>query len=424
MLLLFGSLFLLFLLNVPLSFGVGLASLIWLLFSGVDIPLVVLAHRFLRGLDSFPLLAIPFFMLAGQFMSRGGVARRLIDFAESLVGSFKGGLAHINIMVSMFFAGMTGSAVSDTTAIGSILIPAMIDNGYERDVTVAITATSSVIGVIIPPSIVVVIYAIVAEVSVGDLLLAGIIPGILLGFALMAAVAVIAHRRGYQSVAKFSIRNILRTFRRSFLSLITVIIVVGGIYGGIFTPTEASIIAAVYAFILSTLVYRELTWYEIRKIFVDTAKVCSLGLFLLGTTSIFGWIVATQQIPQIIFDFVMSVTANKTIILLSIILLLLLIGTVLESVAAILILVPILAPIGLNVGLDPIHFGMIIVLAIALGLSTPPVGVCIFVACGLANAQVSSVVKAIIPFFLVSLVVLLLVAFIPQISLFIPNLMQ
>jgi C4-dicarboxylate transporter DctM subunit len=319
---------------------------------------------------------------------------------------------------------MTGSAVSDTTAIGSILIPAMIDNGYEKDVTVAITATSSVIGVIIPPSIVVVIYAIVAEVSVGDLLLAGIVPGILLGLALMAAVAVIARRRGYQSVAKLSIRNILRTFRRSFLSLITVIIVVGGIYGGIFTPTEASIIAAVYAFILSTLVYRELNWREIRKIFVDTATVCSLGLFLLGTTSIFGWIVATQQIPQIIFDFVMSVTANKTILLLSMILLLLLIGTVLESVAAILILVPILAPIGLNVGLDPIHFGMIIVLAIALGLSTPPVGVCIFVACGLANAQVSSVMKAIIPFFLVSLAVLLLVAFIPQISLFIPNLMR
>jgi len=424
MLLLFGSLIILFLLNVPLSIAVGLASIIWIVFSGVDIPLVIVAHRFLRGLDSFPLIAIPFFMLAGQFMSKGSCAQRLIDFADALVGWLRGGLAHINVMASMFFAGMTGSAVSDTSAIGSILIPAMVKSGYGRDVTAAVTATSSVIGIIIPPSVTIVIYAIVAEVSIGSLLFAGIIPGIMLGLALMAAVAIYARLKGYEAVSTFSISQSLHTFKRAFLSMITVIIVVGGIYGGIFTATEASIVAAVYSFILVKFIYREITWRDTFTIFIETSKLASLGLFLYGLCSVFSWIVATQQVPEIIFNFLTGITTNHTVILLMIITLLLALGTVLESMAAILIFVPILGPIGAMLGLDPIHFGMIICLAIGLGLATPPVGVCIFIACGLAEVQVSKVAMAVIPYFIASLIVLLLVAFIPWLSLYIPSLLM
>jgi len=424
MLILFGSLIPLFLLNVPLAFAIGLGCFFWLLWGGVDMPLVVLAHRFMRGLDSFPLLAIPFFMLAGQFMSKGGIAQKLIDMASALVGSFRGGLAHVNIAASMFFAGMTGSAVSDATAIGSLLIPAMRKSGYKKDFTVAVTGTASVIGIVIPPSIPAVIYGLVAEISVGDLLLAGIIPGIILGLSFMISAYIISVRDGYQPAVKFSFMNIGINLQRSFLSLITIIIVVGGIYAGIFTPTEASIVAAVYSFFLAKFIYRDLKWKDLPKIFIETASISSMGIFLLGTTNVFGYIIATQGIPELILNAMFAVTSNKNIILLFIIGILLAVGCVLEAVAIILILVPILAPIALKLGMDPIHFGATTVLAIAIGLFTPPVGVCLFVACGLGEATVSEVIPALVPFLIASLIVLLLVAFIPELSLLIPRLMR
>ena len=424
MLILFGSLIPLFLLNVPLAFAIGLGCFFWLLWGGVDMPLVVLAHRFMRGLDSFPLLAIPFFMLAGQFMSKGGIAQKLIDMASALVGSFRGGLAHVNIAASMFFAGMTGSAVSDATAIGSLLIPAMRKRGYKKDFTVAVTGTASVIGIVIPPSIPAVIYGLVAEISVGDLLLAGIIPGIILGLSFMISAYIISVRDGYQPAVKFSFMNIGINLQRSFLSLITIIIVVGGIYAGIFTPTEASIVAAVYSFFLAKFIYRDLKWKDLPKIFIETASISSMGIFLLGTTNVFGYIIATQGIPELILNAMFAVTSNKNIILLFIIGILLAVGCVLEAVAIILILVPILAPIALKLGMDPIHFGATTVLAIAIGLFTPPVGVCLFVACGLGEATVSEVIPALVPFLIASLIVLLLVAFIPELSLLIPRLMR
>jgi len=424
MLILFGSLIPLFLLNVPLAFALGLGCFFWLIWGGTDMPLVVLAHRFMRGLDSFPLLAIPFFMLAGQFMSKGGIAQKLIDMAAALVGSFRGGLAHVNIAASMFFAGMTGSAVSDATAIGSILMPAMMKNGYRKDFTVAVTGTASVIGIVIPPSIPAIIYGLVAEISVGDLLLAGILPGIILGLSFMITAYLIAIRDGYQPAVKFSLANIWVNLRKSFLSLITVIIVVGGIYAGAFTPTEASIVAAVYAFFLAKFVYRDLQWKDLPKIFIETASISSLGIFLLGTTNIFGYIIATQGIPELILNGIMAITTNRTVILLFIIATLLALGCVLEAVAMILILVPILAPIALKLGLDPIHFGAITILATAIGLVTPPVGVCLFVACGLAKAKMSEVIRAIMPFLVASLAVLILVAFFPEISLLVPKYMR
>lgn len=421
---LFGSLIVFFILNVPLAIAVGLSCVLWMILSPGDIPNLVIAHRFVRGLDSFPLMAIPFFMMAGQFMNQGGIARRLIDFAYSLVGSFRGGLAHINIMVSMFFAGMTGSGVADTSAIGSLLIPSMRESGYKKEVAVSVTAISSVIGVIIPPSIVAVMYAIVAEISVGRLMLAGALPGIMLGLGLMGVVVVLSRKRGYPPAGKFDIKNILPSFKKSILALMTVVIVVGGIYAGVVTPTEASIICAVYSFILSKFVYRTLKWKQIPRILIDTGIVCSLGLFLLGTTSVFSWIIATQQIPQEIFNLITGITTNEVIILLGMIAVLLLVGTVLESIAAIIIMVPIIQPIALAIGLDPIHFGAIVVLSVGLGLATPPVGVCLFVACGIGDTKVTQIIGALLPFFLVALAVLLLVAFVPQISLFIPSLMM
>jgi len=340
------------------------------------------------------------------------------------VGSFRGGLAHVNISASMFFAGMTGSAVSDATAIGSLLIPAMRKSGYKKDFTVAVTGTASVIGIVIPPSIPAVIYGLVAEISVGDLLLAGIIPGIILGLSFMISAYIISVRDGYQPAVKFSFMNIGINLKKSFLSLITIIIVVGGIYAGIFTPTEASIVAAVYSFFLAKFIYRDLKWKDLPKIFIETASISSMGIFLLGTTNVFGYIIATQGIPELILNAMFAVTSNRNIILLFIIGILLAVGCVLEAVAIILILVPILAPIALKLGMDPIHFGATTVLAIAIGLFTPPVGVCLFVACGLGEATVSEVIPALVPFLIASLIVLLLVAFIPELSLLIPKYMR
>jgi C4-dicarboxylate transporter DctM subunit len=423
MLLLFGSMALLFLLGVPLAYGVGISSMIWLVASGSGVPLTLVVHRTMTGLDNFTLLAIPLFMIAGKIMNQGGIAKRLIDFADALVGHLKGGLAHINVVVSMLFAGMTASAAADTSAIGSILIPSMIDNGYDTDATVAVTAISSVIGIIIPPSITAVIYAITAEVSVGKLLLAGIIPGILLGLAQMGATAYLARKRGWVPYTKFSTANVVKSLKRAFLPMGTVLIVVGGIYGGIFTPTEAGVAAVVYAFILVKFVYKSLKWRDLVPMLVDTAVTGSLGLFLVTTSTIFSWIMAREQVPAVVFRALTSITTNPTLIILLIIAALLIVGTFLDSLAAIIILVPILQPIALQLGMDPIHFGAMVVLALGLGLATPPVGVCLFVACGIAKCKVSEIFGALLPYFLACLVVLLLVAFIPQLSLFIPSLM-
>jgi C4-dicarboxylate transporter DctM subunit len=420
--LLFGGLVFLLLINVPVVFALGVTSAVWIL-TVKKIPLILVVHQMFRGLDSFPLIAMPFFILAGQIMDHINATQRLMRLAEALVGHLKGGLAHINIMASMFFAGITGSAVADTSAIGSLVIPSMIKQGYKAGFSVAVTAVASVIGVIIPPSILMVLYGVSVELSVGKLLLAGALPGILLGLSQMSTVAWYAHKEGYPSVDKFAFARVWKTSKDAFLSLMVVGIIVGGIYGGFFTPTEAAVVAVLYALVLGFFVYRNITFMDLPKIFIETGIVGASGVFILTTTTVFAWIVTSENIPQMIINGIFSIISNKIIILLLINLALLICGTFLPGIAAIIVLAPILHPIGLQLGLDPIHFGVVVVLNLSIGLVSPPVGPCLFVSCAIGQCSISQALKPLIPLYFASVAALLVVTFVPWISLAIPNLM-
>lgn len=408
--------------GTPLSFVIGLTALIAFLIG--DYPLLMLVQRFFSGLDSFSLMAVPFFILAGNLMNTGGITQKLVDFAHSLVGHIRGGLAHTNIVVSMFFAGITGSAVADTSAIGSILIPAMIKKGYGKGFSAAVTASSSTIGPIIPPSILMVIYGITTGVSIGGLFLAGLIPGILIGLALMVVAYFISVKRNYpQRERMVSLREFLRDFKNAIIPLIAPLIIMGGILIGVFTPTEASVIAVAYAFIVSFFVYDELSWSDLPKILLDSAITTGSILLIIGTANILGWIISVEQIDQLIAQVLTSFTGNKYLFLLFINILFLFLGTFMEAGATIIILTPVLAPIAVQLGIDPLHFGFVTVLNLVIGLTTPPLGLCLFVACGIAKIKLKELAIAIYPFILAEIAVLMLVTYFPVFTTWVPRLM-
>jgi len=409
--------------NVPIAIGTGLAAYIGILSTG-DLPIAVLVQRMFVGLDTFTLIAIPLFIFTGRMMALGGVTRDLINLSSVLVGFLRGGLAYINIVASMFFAGITGSAASDTASIGAILIPAMIEKGYEKDFSVAVTATSSTIGVMIPPSIPMVVYGVAAGTSIGRLFLGGIVPGILVGFALMGVTFFLARKRNYPVEIRISFKQSLRIVLKGIPALMTIIIILGGIVSGFFTPTEAAGIAALYSFLLGIFYYRELKLREIPGILLEVATTTGVVALMIATASALGWLFANQGIPQIIGHAILSVTDNKIIILLLVNLLLLFVGTWLDLSPAVIIFTPILLPIVQKMGIDPVHFGVIVVVNLAIGLFTPPVGVCLFVACGIAGISIADTVKAFIPFFLAMVLVLLLITYIPQLVMFLPNLLM
>jgi C4-dicarboxylate transporter DctM subunit len=420
---LFGFLIVLLLINIPVVFALGVTSIIWIL-TVKQIPLVLVVHRMFRGLDSFPLIAMPFFILAGLVLDRIGATRKLMNLADSLVGHFKGGLAHINVVASMFFAGITGSAVADTSAIGSLLIPAMVKQGYKAAFSVAVTAVSSVIGVIIPPSILMVLYAVATELSVGKMLLAGAIPGLTLGISQMVVIALYAHKKNYPTGDSFQLKRVFGTGKSAILPMMVVVIIVGGIYGGIFTPTEAAVIAVLYTFFLGFFVYRNLTFVDLKHIFIEAGVIGASGVFILTTTDVFAWIITSENIPQMIIESIFVITTSKLLILIFLNIALLLCGTFLPGIAAIIVLAPILHPIGLQLGLDPIHFGVVVVLNLSIGLVTPPVGPCLFVSCAIGKCSISETVKPLLPLYLASIAALLLITFIPWFSMAIPNLMR
>ncbi|MCG8513585.1 MAG: TRAP transporter large permease [Halanaerobiales bacterium] len=408
--------------GTPLSFVIGLTALIAFLIG--DYPLLMLVQRFFSGLDSFSLMAVPFFILAGNLMNTGGITQKLVDFAHSLVGHIRGGLAHTNIVVSMFFAGITGSAVADTSAIGSILIPAMIKKGYGKGFSAAVTASSSTIGPIIPPSILMVIYGITTGVSIGGLFLAGLIPGILIGLALMVVAYFISVKRDYpQRESMVSLREFLRDFKNAIIPLIAPLIIMGGILIGVFTATEASVIAVAYAFIVSFFVYDELSWSDLPKILLDSAITTGSILLIIGTANILGWIISVEQIDQVIAQVLTSFTGNKYLFLLFINILFLFLGTFMEAGATIIILTPVLAPIAVQLGIDPLHFGFVTVLNLVIGLTTPPLGLCLFVACGIAKIKLKELAIAIYPFILAEIAVLMLVTYFPVFTTWVPSLM-
>lgn len=406
--------------RMPIAFSLGLSCLVYVLLKGI--PLIILPMKMYSGIDVFILLSIPGFILAGNLMNHGGLTEKIVAFCNHLLGHVRGGLAMANIGASMFFAGISGTAVSDTASIGSVMIPAMKKEGYDAGFSCAVTASSSTIGPIIPPSVPMIIAATLTGLSVGKLFLAGAVPGLLLGIGLMAVVFFIAEKRQYPKHPKSSFRQIIHGFKDTFWALLMTLIILFGIVGGVFTPTEASVIAVIYALLVGSLIYKRLSWRTLPVIVLDAMKTSASLMILVGFANLFGWILITEHVPQSISAGLLQISDNKYLVLLLINLLLIFVGTFMETIAALLILFPILLKVATGVGVDPIHFSVIAVLNLMIGLTTPPVGVCLFVSSSIGKVSISTVSKAGMPFLLVSLVVLALVTLFPQISLFLPAL--
>ncbi len=416
------------LMNVPIAVSIGLATLLTVLYvmGSVNDASQIIAQRMATGINSFSLLAIPFFILAGLFMGRGGIARRLIEFAGTLVGRFTGGLAYVNVLTCMLFGALSGSAVAAVSAVGGFMIPEMNRKGYDRDFNVAVSTTAATTGLMIPPSNIMIVYSLVAGggVSIVAMFMAGILPGILFGLLLMLVCGIISRKRKYGAGEKAGLMQILRAFRKAVLSLLLIVIVLGGILGGIFTATEAAAIAVVYSFILAVVVYREVKLTEIPAILLQCGITTAVVMFLIATSSAMSWIMATQNIPQNVSAALLSVSGNKIVILLIINTLLLFVGTFMDMTPAVLIFTPIFLPVAQSMGLHPVHFGMIMIANLCIGLCTPPVGTCLFVGCGVGKTTIVKVSRPLLPFFAAMVVALMLVTYIPDISMFIPKILK
>ncbi|RSD27022.1 TRAP transporter large permease [Mesobacillus subterraneus] len=419
---LFISFIVLIFLGVPVAFSLGLSSLIYLFLA--DIPLTIIPQKMFAGLNSFVLLCIPGFILAGNLMNAGGITDRIIKFANNLFGHVRGGLGLANVGSSMGFAGISGTALADTASIGAIMIPAMKKEGYGPGFSAAVTASSSTVGPIIPPSLPMIIVGTLASVSIGDLFLAGALPGLMLGLGLMIPTYIISVKRNYPKGERKSLKVIFESFMGSFWALFMTVIILWGILGGYFTPTEASIIAVIYALVIGIFVYKELPIKKIPGIMLSTMTTTASIMLLVGFANLFGWIMVSEQIPQLVADTILGISENPIVVILLINLLLLFVGTFMETIAALVILFPVLMPVAAQVGMDPVQFGVMMVLNLVIGLVTPPVGVCLFVASQIGKVPIGRTARELVPFLGVSLVVLLLVAFVPQVSLFLPSLFE
>jgi C4-dicarboxylate transporter DctM subunit len=395
------------LIGVPIAFVLGLTPLMAIMTQG-ETPLILAAQRIFTGIDSPVLMAVPFFILAGNIMSAGGMTARLLTFCNILVGWLRGGLAYINVVISMIFAGITGAAVADTSAVGSILIPAMKKEGYDVDFAAAVTATSSTIGPVIPPSIPFIIYGVLAEVSIASLFLAGFVPGVLLGLFQMGVVGYYSQTRKYPKGKPPSLKESIKGIVDAALVLMLPIIILGGILTGIFTPTESACIASFYALFISFFVYRDIRVQDLPRILINTGATSSLVMLVISMASIFSWLLAAEEVPQMVTEIVLKATTNKYLILLFLNVILLIVGTFMETGASLIILTPVLLPLMIQIGVDPLHFGVILVLNLVIGLTTPPVGVCLFIACSIGQTNLERLSRAIFPFLLASIAVLLI----------------
>ncbi|MBA7498431.1 Sialic acid TRAP transporter large permease protein SiaM [subsurface metagenome] len=420
-----GILLFLFLIGMPVAFGMGIGAVILMIISqgSLDINFGIVAQRLLYGANSFILLSIPLFLLAGNLMNTGGITQRIFKFANVMVGHLRGGLGHVNIVASIIFAGMTGTAVSDAAGLGTVEIKAMTDAGYDKEFSCAITGASSTIGPIIPPSVPLVIYGILASVSIGRLLVAGIIPGLLIGGALMIMVSVYAVKRNYPQEKRASYKEFFIAFKEALLPCMTPVIIVGGIVSGIFTPTEAAGVACLYAFILGFVIYREISWLDLWKIIQKTARDTAIITFIISCASLYGWVLIRSRIPIILMEQITSLSTNPLIILLMLNCALLVVGCFMETIAALNILVPVLTPLILTVGIDPLHFGLIMVFNLMIGLITPPFGMVLFVLNKVSGVPVEKIVKATLPFLIPLLAVLLSMTFFPGLVTYLPNFM-
>ena len=414
---------LIMLLGIPVAFVIGITVLIYMLLTGIS--LVLIPQRMFVGIDSFVLMAVPFFILAGGIMNAGGLTKRLIRFVYVLVGTARGGLAYINVIVSMIFAGITGAATADVSSIGAILIPAMKKEGYDVGFSAAITAASSTIGGIIPPSLPFIVYAITAgNVSVAALFLGGVIPGLMIGLFQILAIRLFFMKKCPPVVKheRISLTNVPKEARDAILALIMPLIMVGGILTGLFTPTEASAIACVYALIVTSFVYKELTISELQKVILNSAVITGACFLIVAVSASLGWVLTAEMVPLKLSTWIFSLTNNTYLVLILVILFLLFIGTFMETLAALIITVPILLPTLVKLGLNPVHAGIMICFALYIGLITPPVGICLYIASSISGLSIEKISKAIFPFIILSVLVLLIVTFFPDITLFVPRL--
>ena len=411
-------------LGAPVVFALLLGPGLSLVLDGETRYFAALLARFYNGIDSFPLLAVPFFILAGALMNTGGTTQRLVRLANVLVGRFTGGLGHVNVVSNMIMAGMSGSAAADAAGTGSVLIPAMARAGYSRPFAAALTAAASTIGPIIPPSIPFVVFGVLASVSIGRLFLGGAIPGVLMGLYLMAAVYIIARRRGYARGAKPTGGEVWTAFRDALPALMLPAIIVWGIAGGVVTPTEASVLAVLYALFLGTVVYRELSWDSTFAIFGEAAMTTATVMFIVAASALLAWVLTREQAGPQLVRLVTSVSTDPFVILLVLNVILLILGCFLETLSLMILLVPVLMPLIKTLGIDPVHFGVMFTLNLMIGLITPPVGMSMFITCRIAGIQVAEFAREIWPFVIALVAVLLVVTYFPSVVLFLPNLVM
>jgi tripartite ATP-independent transporter DctM subunit len=423
---LIGSMVVFFGIGIPVAFAIGLSALIYELISPLG-SMVAMPQRMINGIDSFTLMAVPFFVLVGELMNTGGVTRRIFNFADALVGNKKGGLARVNVIASMIFAGMSGSAVADASGLGAVEMKAMEEKGYTKEFSAAVTAASSTIGPIIPPSIPFVIYGSVTAVSIGRLLLGGAIPGFILGGLFLLYISIISRFKDFPkpSHSRIKLRYVLKDLSDTFPALLTPIILVGGIILGFFTPTEASAIACLYSIILGTIIYKELSFKNIIQAFIRAALISSQILFIISAASYLGIVLAKAQVPQFVFNSFLSMfqASNIYAVLVLLNLLLIIMGCVIDTNPMLIIVCPILAPIAIEIGVDPVHFGVIIVFNLMIALLTPPVGMVTYTTCRVANCSLDKYTKELLPFLFVLIVGLVVVSVFPFFSTFLPNML-
>ena len=420
---LIGLFLLLTAMGVPVAFSLCLSAAT-LLFFYMDRPLVMVSQMMFSGIDSFSFMAVPFFMLAGAFMSAGGVTSRLVSFSQSLVGAFTGGLAQTVSVAGMFFAAISGSSAATTAALGSTMIGELEKKGYNRDWATGIVASSGTVGIVIPPSITMVVYGAIADTSIGDLFIGGFIPGIMMGMSMMAVSWYLARKEGLAAEGTFSFGAVLTSFKDSFFALMTPVIIIGGIYGGIFTPTEAAAVAAVYGIFVGLFVYRELKLRDFPQIIFQAVIGTTVIMFLVGAATVFGWLITNLQIPHQVAAFVVSVTNSPLLFLFAMNILLLIAGTMVNASAAVVILTPIFLPVARTLGIDPLFFGVLMVVNLAIGCITPPVGLDLFVASAISKVPIERVVKACLPYLWALLATLAVLTVFPWFITVLPSLLS
>ncbi|AOY57386.1 MULTISPECIES: TRAP transporter large permease [Desulfococcus] len=415
------SLLFLFVINAPIAVAIGVSSIIAILVQG-DVSLMMVVQRMFGGTDSFHLMAVPLFMYAGVIMEAGGISRRIIDFANALVGWLPGGLAAVAVVSAMFFAGISGSAAADAAAVGAVMIPAMKKSGYDSDFAAAVQASGGAIGVVIPPSIPMIVFGFLTGASISRLFAAGILPGVLIGVSLIVVATLISRRRGYGAVSRFSLTEVLRTFRRAFLALGTPLIILGGILFGIFTATESAAVAVVYALFVGMVVYRNIRPRDLFTLFRDGSLTASIVMFIIAAASVFSWIAAIEEVPARLSSGLLSLTDDPVLLLLLINLVLLTAGTFVETTAALILLVPMITAMLPDLGVDLVHLGAIVVTNLAIGMLTPPMGICLIVSGSISGDAITAVSRRVLPFLAILIADLMVITFFPPLTMWLSGL--